>query len=163
MYAIRSYYDKIVCICLSEKGKKISVYNLFTKMWIDITDETYEDISLPKWKDNHTILFTAGYSGTEEIYSVNIESRLVKQITQSKFGSTGAIYDSKNGIFIYSMYASNGYQLVKTSEKDVHPIPFKYIQNNSIKLYEKISDQEQQPIDFIGLDTIPDYQISNYS
>ncbi len=155
--------DKIVCVSLSDRGKKIVCYNILTKEWTDITSETFDDISLPKWKDEHTIIFTAGYSGTEEIYSVNIETRLIKQITQSRFGSTGAIFNSKNKEYIFSCYTSDGFQLSKSRSEESLSIPYKFIENNSIRLDEKISEQEQEVINYDGIDTIADYNVKKYS
>ncbi len=155
--------NKIVCVCLSDKGKKIVCYNLVTQKWTDVTKNTYDNISLPKWKDENSIIYTAGYSGTEEIYSVNITSGYISQITQSAFGSTGAVFDSENNEYVFCTYTSDGYQLVKSSSKNMLSVPFEFIENNSIKLYEKISNQESQIIKYEGVDSMPDYKVSKYS
>ncbi len=155
--------DKIACVLLSDKGKRIVVYNLITENWTDVTNVTYDNISLPKWKDDHTILFTAGFSGIEEIYSVKTETKSIKQLTQSKFGSTGAVFDSENERFYYSTYTSDGYKIGQVSLEDVINRPLKYVKNNSNKLYEKISSQEKQIIDFSVIDTVSDYEVTKYS
>ncbi len=155
--------DKITCICVSKDGKKIVTYNTLTSQWTDVTDFTLDDISRPIWKDEHTILFTAGYSGTEEIYSVNIETKQIRQLTQSEFGSTDVIFDSKADNYIYSRYNSDGFQLVYSTMDQVSSIPLNQVENHSNKLYQKISEQEKNKVDFSGIDTIPDYSVSKYS
>ncbi len=155
--------DKVVCVCLTEKGKKIVVYNFITRQWTDITIATFDDISLPKWKDDHTITFTAGFSGIENIYSVNIESKQVHQITQSQFGATGAVFDAKSSHYIYSSYNSNGYQIVKSSIDEDAAIPKQEVINYSNKLHQSIADQESGIIDFSKVDTISKYPVARYS
>ncbi|MCW3789035.1 TolB family protein [Plebeiibacterium sediminum] len=171
-YDATSYYftpswspneDKIVCICLTDKGKKIIVYNFTKGHWSDVTESTYDDISLPKWKDDHTILFSAGYSGIEDIYSVNVESKQVQQITQSQYGATGAIFDPISYSYIYSRYSSNGFQIVKSSLSDEAVIPLKQVKNHSNQLYQIIADQEPGKLDFSKVDTLAKYPVTRYS
>ncbi|WP_075590217.1 TolB family protein [Labilibacter marinus] len=151
--------DKIVIVALSGKGKSISVLDVDKEEWSQITPPSFADISIPKWGEGDEILFTAGYSGTEEIYSlINGE---IKQLTQSNFGVTG-VHLNKNEI-VYSRYTSDGFQLVKSNIADLLNKELNLVENRSVKLYEEISKQEIGKPDFNAIDSVADYEVKKYS
>lgn len=151
---------KLVCIALSAKGKEMTVLNLdANKGWQQITEPTFTHMALPKWGKDDEIIFTAGFSGTDEIYSV--KNAEIKQLTQSTFGAKGATVD--NGQLVYSNYTADGYQLVRATVDDWLNKPLVQIKDNSYKLHQKIAAQEMQKPDFASLDTVADYEVSKYS
>ncbi|WP_430932295.1 TolB family protein [Saccharicrinis sp. 156] len=150
---------KIVCIALSSEGKEIAMLDLENEEWERITEPSFQDISLPKWGMDNEILFTAGYSGTEEIYSV--KNGEISQVTQSKYGSTGAIMDGN--VLVYCNYTANGYQLVMAKKQEVLNIPLNNVNDYSVKLHEVLSAQEMRKPEFSSVDTVSDYEVKKYS
>ncbi len=150
---------KLVCIALSSQGKEIAVFDLETEQWSQIKKPSFAEISLPKWGTRGEIIFTAGYSGTEEIYTVKNEE--LKQLTQSKYGARGA--DFVDDELVYSYYTSDGYQLVKANEREFLNISFNEVTDHSVKLHKKIAEQELIKPNFVSIDTVSDYEVKKYS
>jgi WD40 repeat protein len=155
--------DKIVCISLSESGKEIVILDRASGQWTSIMGPTYDDISLAKWGKDGEIYFTAGYGGTSEIYCIDEQSRQVRQLTQSKYGATGAVYDDEAAALIYSNYTADGYQLVKAGRDQLKDIPVEEVEDASVKLYEKIARQEEGELNFSNIDEVEDYSVKKYS
>ncbi len=154
---------KLVCVSLSPAGKEIVVLHVGIEdakaRWQQIVEPTFIHIELPKWGKDEEIIFTAGFSGTDEIYSV--KNGEIKQLTQSTFGAKGAIV--VNGQLVYSNYTADGYQLVQATEDNWLNKSLVEVDDHSIKLHEKIAAQEIQKPDFASLDTIADYKVKKYS
>lgn len=155
--------DKIVCIALSESGKEIVTLDRASGQWTAIMGPTYDDISLAKWGIDGEVYFTAGYAGTSEIYCVDELSKQVKQLTQSKYGAAGAVYDAATASLVYSNYTADGYQLVKASRDQLINIPVEKVLDTSNKLYEKIAAQEEELPEFSNIDEQEDYTVKKYS
>jgi hypothetical protein len=73
---------------------------------------TNTDISKPSFYHNY-ILFTGTYTGIENIFALDPDTRKLYQVTSARFGATDATADHQNGILHYSDYTSDGYQPVK--------------------------------------------------
>ncbi|MCW3805900.1 hypothetical protein [Plebeiibacterium marinum] len=155
--------DEIVYISLSDKGKRVCVVGANGGDVNDVVVDSYQDIRYVSWKDNNTILLTAGFSGTEEIYAVDRGSKEVKQLTQSQYGCSHAVFNNHSGEIVFNTYTADGFMVAKASEGDLLNVPLSRVSNHSKKLYHTISKQESGQPDFISIDTIQDYQVKKYS
>ncbi|SMO64767.1 hypothetical protein SAMN06265379_10462 [Saccharicrinis carchari] len=154
---------QLACIVLTPKGKKIVVLKMHNndnrEQWEERTKETFTHVSLPKWGKADEIIFTAGYSGTEDIYSV--KNGKITQLTQSAFGAMGATYHNEH--MVYSNYTADGYQLVKASPEQWIDKPLSKVHDHSVKLHQEIAAQEIHKPDFNAIDSIADYKVTKYS
>ncbi len=153
----------IVCVALTREGKQIVLLDVLTKKWKPVTKPSFSEITLPKWNQNNEILFTASYTGKNDIYKVGVEDKRVTQITESKYGATGAVSVLGGEKLLYSNYTADGYQLVSINKSDFVNNDLSEVQDNSIKLYQDISKQENSVIDFSDIENEPDYMVKTYS
>ncbi len=133
--------NKIVSIVLNEKGKSIAIIYPDIPKVEYLTPFSFVEISKPVMYKNY-ILYSAAYSGIENIYALNIKSKKIFQVTSARFGAKdpNISYEAKK--IIYSNYTASGYKIAEIEFKPENWEPLKYVTNNSIKLYEAISRQE---------------------
>ncbi|TLX71998.1 hypothetical protein E9993_19515 [Labilibacter sediminis] len=155
--------NAVVCVALSGQGKALVQYNLNTREWSSITDYSYADISLPKWRNKDEVIYTSIHSGTDEIYSANVHTGAITKLTQTKYGATGANLISGGEEIVYSRYSADGYQLVKTDANSFANEPLVKVKDHSLKLHQKIASQEQGVPDFSNISDMPDYEVKKYS
>ena len=105
--------SKIVFTKLDSNGKSIVVCNLKTRSVNTLIPSTYIEISNPVFAHDY-VLFNGSYSGIENIYAVNIESKEVLQVTSAEFGASNADLSPDGKKIVYSNYSSAGYSLAET-------------------------------------------------
>ena len=137
---------KIVMIVLSEKGKSIAVLNIESEEIKYLTPFSFIEISKPVINKNH-IFFTGAYSGIDNIYAFNLKNNQIYQVTSVKFGAYDADISTDGEKMIFSNYTANGFEIVETNINQNEWIPLKNVNDNSIKLYEKLAKKEDVVID----------------
>ena len=94
-----------------KQGKQIYTLDLTTDSWQKISTPTFENISqLSIWKDY--MVFSAGFSGIDNIYALSIRSNELYQITSSRYGAFDPFVDEKSDILYYSQYTEKGFSPV---------------------------------------------------
>ncbi len=133
---------KIVFIAVSDLGKSLMIYNMETNQYSTIIPYSYEEISKPIFHENY-IIYNAGYTGIDNIFTIDTNSKQKFQITSSVFGAENANFSSTKNNLIYSDYTAIGYRISEINTDANKWIKYDTIKNNSIKLYETIANQEQ--------------------
>jgi hypothetical protein len=115
--------------------------DLNTKDWNQIVEPTYTIISKPRFFNN-SVLFNGAFSGTNNVYSVDIQSKEVHQVTNSRFGAYDAYVLPNENQIVYSNYTSNGYDLHLADYNPKLWMPLNQVEKKEIKLYENIYKNE---------------------
>jgi hypothetical protein len=102
---------RIVVIVNGKTGKTIALADTATASMEMLMPFAYHEISRPAFHGDQ-ILFTAAYTGIDNIFALDIHSREIRQVTSSRFGATDAMVSNDGETLIYSDYTSDGYQVV---------------------------------------------------
>ena len=154
--------EKLFFICLSSKGKYLASLDLKTKQLQELTDRTYANLKNPAYS-NGKIIFSADFSGIDNLYSLDIDSKAITQIASVPFGADYPTISKLGNRIFFSNYNSSGYQLAtldlqnKTGKKEV-----RNIQLTSNHLADNLAIQEKGVPSFENLDSIS-YKSKKYS
>ncbi len=138
--------NNIICIVQNSNGKSIAVINPETSEIEFVIPFTFTEISKPKMFGNY-IIFTGAYTGIENIFAFNTNTKEMFLVTSSRFGATDPNISEDGKKIIYSDYTAYGYRIVETEFNPALWISIKDIKNSSVKLYEEISKQENFVLD----------------
>ncbi len=123
-----------------DKGKTIYKYSLNHKKWTRLILPTFKNISqLAVWKDY--IIFSAGYSGIDNIYALDSDSNNIFQITSARYGAFDPNASGRDTLY-YVEYTHNGYVPVKTKLNPQKWISLENIQNFSSNWSKDLIDKE---------------------
>lgn len=154
--------EKLYFISLSSKGKCITSLDLQTKELKPITTQTFANLRNPVFT-NDQLVFSADFSGTDHLYSIDPKSFKIFRIHKANFGADyPSAANSKNKI-LFSNYSAHGYQLSllnltdKTNMKEVIDIS---LQSN--QLADNLATQEKGIPNFANNDSIK-YPSKKYS
>ena len=102
----------ITALTTHKQGKQLYALDLTTGNWKKISTPTFENISqLSIWKEY--IIFSAGFSGIDNIYALSIKSNELHQLTSSRYGAFEPFVDEKSDILYYSQYTEKGFRPVR--------------------------------------------------
>ena len=105
---------KIVVTGVNEKGKTILMYDLDKKLWTKLFDEERQLISRPIFGLNG-ILYKAHYTGIENIFYFDFNSRKKQQLTHAKFGASNVSLCSSGDKILFNDYQADGYNIAKSN------------------------------------------------
>ncbi len=155
----------LALILLTEKGKALASINLRTQKITPYTPFSFIEISGPAFFFHHYILFTADYSGIQNIYAIDTLSKKIFQVTSSRFSASDPDLTTDRKTMIYADYSSDGLEVTETRIDTTKWIPLEKIKNFSIMLYDSLVQQEQTNIQdsaiFHGIYKM--YQNENYN
>lgn len=151
----------IYTVGLDKKGKSIVAVNVENGKMHAIVNPSFHEISNALAYKNF-IFYNADYSGIDNIYAVDTLSRMIYQVTSSKYGANDIDISPDGKKIIYSDYTADGYTI---SEADYDPAswkPLEQVTDNSIKVYESYLKEEKGIVDST---TIPQkvYESRHYS
>ncbi|HEX7584972.1 MAG TPA: hypothetical protein VF373_09810, partial [Prolixibacteraceae bacterium] len=154
--------EKLYVVCLSSKGKYLASVDVKTKQLQQLTEITYSNLKNPVYSKGE-ILFSADFSGIDNLYSLDLESKNITQIASVKFGADyPSALNSKNQLF-FSNYTSDGFRLAalklqnKNNRKEINSIQLK-----SDSLAKNLATQEIGIPDFSNADSVK-YSSKKYS
>ena len=152
--------EKLFVVCLSGKGKCLASLDLKTKHFQRLTENTFANIKNPAYSKGQ-IIFSADFSGTDNLYSIDINSTRISELASVRFG---ADYPSFSGNkILFSHYTSAGYQLATVpndtffKRKEVFEIQLK-----TDELAQNLAAQEDGIPDFSNPDSVK-YSSTKYS
>ena len=153
--------NTIVCVLLSDTGKCLASINSTTNEIKYLNDFSFIEISKPIMSGKY-IYFVGAYSGIDNIYFLNTETKKISQLTSARFGVADPCLSKNKNEVIYSNYTENGFEIVKTDLKNTYKKNLDQIVDHSIKLYESLAKQEDG---IINKSDIPNknYKTKKYS
>ncbi len=111
--------NQLVTVLITPQGKRLATFSLEHSKWSDVMPASFTEIRFPKFKDDY-IYFTGSYNGIENIYRINWKGGRPERLTQSEFGAAFANFGPNNELY-YQDYTSDGYLIVSTELKQLHP------------------------------------------
>jgi hypothetical protein len=146
---------------INRKGNSIYIVDPRENEWKSILTSGYIDISQPVSQGNN-ILFRGSYSGVDNIYAVGIDTKDIFQVTSSKFGAFDPSVRPGSNELVYTDYSASGYNIVASEIDTCLWIPLHNIDNNSVKWYKQLADQENIDIQESNIPDI-EFRSKDYS
>lgn len=143
--------EEIYFIGLGAKGKYLGSIRLDNQQITSLTSPVYYDMRNLSYHKNK-LLFTSAKTGVDNIFSFDLSSQELVQLTESKFGADyGSVHENN---LDYADYHSTGYQLVRSSVSDWKRQAHRDTQITvSNPLAAALAAQEKGLISFAELDT----------
>jgi len=154
--------EKLFFVCLSTIGKYLASLDLKTKQLQELTDKTYANLKNPVYS-KAKIIFSADFTGNDNLYSLDIDSKTITQIVSVPFGADYPSLSKSGDQLFFSNYNSIGYQLATIDLKDM--IGKKEVTNIQLvtnHLADNLATQEKGVPSFENQDSIS-YQSTKYS
>ncbi|MFH0893916.1 MAG: hypothetical protein V2A54_05725 [Bacteroidota bacterium] len=146
---------QIVAMYITKEGKGIFVLNTETMEYKVVLPPSVIEKSRPRLRNNF-VVFTAAYSGIDNIYALNLNSQEMFQVTSSRYGANDVNISPDGNKIVYSNYTSNGFEIAECPFKpelwkSVHETP-----DQSIKLYASLLKDEMpmQAIESLQKDSV---------
>jgi len=154
--------EKLYVVCLSSKGKYIASVDIKSKQLVPLTEITYANLKNPVYSKGQ-ILFSSDFSGIDNLYSLDTESKKITQIATVPFGADYPTASNSRNLLVFSNYTSNGYQLAAIQlQKKTDRREIKSIQLKTDLLAKKLASQEKGVPDFSNPDSVS-YPTRKYS
>ena len=153
--------EKLFVVCLSSKGKYLASLNVETRQLLQLTESTRANLKNPVYSSGQ-ILFSADFSGIDQLYSLQLENKRISPIASVRFGADYPVLNSENQVF-FCNYTSDGFQLAKlkfrnnNNRKEVNNI-----QLQTDALADNLAVQEKGVPDFSNADSLK-YPTKKYS
>ncbi len=149
MYPSWSSNDSLlVAAVLGNSGKSLIVIDVNSESYRFVIPFSYTDISRPAMHGNE-ILYTAAYSGVNNIYCHNIVTDVTRKVTNTKFNATDARFFADGDSIVFSEYTADGYRTAAVAYT-----PYRYnIADISVK-HKYLIDSLTPPGNFVLDDEI---------
>ncbi len=103
--------NRIAVIINSNQGKTIAIADTSAGQFEPLMPFSFTEISKPVFLENY-ILFTGAFTGIDNIFALDIKTKILYQVTSSRFGATDAAVSPGGDRLYYSNYTADGYGLV---------------------------------------------------
>ena len=124
--------DTIITVFTTrDKGMILYLLNICKNEWEKLLPPSFATISsISGWKEY--LIFSAGYSNTDNLYALDVKNRNLYRITSSRYGAFDPFVKDSSDLVYYSVYTENGYRPAKKrlSYNDWVPVNYVYEVNN---------------------------------
>ena len=103
--------EKLYVVCLSSKGKYIASIDIKSKQLVPLTEITYANLKNPVYSKGQ-ILFSADFSGIDNLYSLDPESKKITQVANVPFGADYPTTLNFSNRLVFSNYTLNCRKLI---------------------------------------------------
>lgn len=153
--------SEVFFIGLTKDGKYLACWKPGEDKHIDITAASFANIKNPVY-NNGTLYFIGAYSGIDNLYAIDVESKQKYKITSVKYGSAYPVVSEDGKEIIFSEYSADGYHLSKTGNNASSWEHLEKFEAGSYILADKLSEQVDSPIQMDKPDSIV-YESKKYS
>lgn len=134
--------EKIFAVSLSNEGKALISIDIKSRKIEQLSDRTFANIKSPV-ELNGNIFFTSDFSGTDNIYLLNLQTKEIKSAVSAPFGADFASTSDKDNKLIFSNYSANGYRIGEINlESNDQKQEINSIQLCTDSLAHKLASQE---------------------
>ena len=130
----------IVAIAQHDQKQAIVLVDVETESIKNVTDYAYAQLSNP-FPKNGKVYYSAAYTGINNIFSVDINSKEITQITSSRFGAFQPAVSPSGNKLVYSDYTALGYSLREVSLTDSKTVNTENL-SSIIDYYKPLVEQE---------------------
>lgn len=154
--------EKLYFVGLSLQGKYLASFDLASGQFDQLTSPTFADLKNPVCSNNQ-LIFSADFTGKDDLYSLDLSSRKVYPVFSSAFGADYPSAVNNKGLLLFSNYTADGYQLSTLDIKNMdnrQPVTDMSLQPN--QLADHLTAQEKGIPELLNTDSIR-YPSSGYS
>lgn len=155
------FEDEIHVVLIKQENNLLSIVKLNTQSFKEeiLYGPTTESLSRPVVKNNF-VIFNSPQSGIDNLYTINLNSKKVFQITSRPYGAYNGYLHQ--GYLYYNDYQFMGMEVVKAKLQEDKLIPVEQIKNSNIKFYSAMAEMEGN--DKV-LENIPqkNHEVKNYN
>lgn len=143
--------NRILAVSMRNNEKALVSIDIQSKQMNLLLPFSNQEITKPV-ESGRKILFTAGFSGVDNLYELDPLNGQVFQLTQSRFGVRHP--SVSQNILVYSSYTKDGYQLVTADLNNITRFPVDLTEiKTKYPIAETVAQQEGETIDFSSLPT----------
>jgi len=133
--------NQIAVIFTRDEGKSLAVADASSGAFDIVLPFSTTEISKPSFY-YHNILFTGAYTGTENIFAFNTDTKKLYQVTSSRFGATDANVSPDRLHLYYANYTSSGYELAGILLNPYSWKEWDTATEHKFELADKLAEQE---------------------
>lgn len=133
---------RITYSLLTEKGKSIGVFHISDGTFRQYLPFSFREISGPSFFFRKYLIYTANYTGIDNLFALDTTNGKVWQVTSSRFASGDPDFSSDQNYMIYSDYCSDGLMIAHTRMDTSSWIPADTLSDHSAGLAGVIAKQE---------------------
>lgn len=144
--------QEIIAIALTDEGKSLVSINPFngTMEWLD--EGTLKEIKQLIYHQD-MVYFISGYSGTDDLYRMDLSTRNIERIARGRFGLGYPGVNTSGTELTLSDYTALGYRLVTLSHDKIKAENLNDVGKGVYELAEVLAAQEPGIVDFSMADT----------
>lgn len=131
---------------LTEKGKTIGILNPSTGHFFHYLPSSYNEISGPSFFYKKYLVYTADYTGIDNLFALDTLNRKIFQVVSARFASGDPDFSSDQQNMVYSDYCSDGLMIANINMDTTNWIPVEQVEDWSVRLDYILSEQEKTNI-----------------
>lgn len=147
----------LVFTLTSSSGEYLYSYSLGNDTWTELLHSGYKDISYPM-VDGSSVYFSASYTGIDNIYRYDLESRMLVQLTSVAFGAFEPFFNPQSEELCFADYHADGYHVVSMGADEFLNLPLDVIEISKEQL-----DAESTPEEIEVIEGFSDFPKGEYS
>jgi hypothetical protein len=133
---------RIIYLILDKWGKTIVCYDLTSDLRTTYMPAYYNDLAGPAYLFGQYIMFSANYSGIDNLYVLDTLSGKILQVTSVPFLAFDPDPTSDKKKFIFSNYCSDGMMIAEADIDTTKWVVIDSVKNSFIPVYDSIVAQE---------------------
>lgn len=134
---------KLIYLYMNEKGKTIAICDLSSGEDSYQLPFTYTGIDGPSHMFKNYIIYSADYTGIENLYALDTVTNQIFQVTSARFGAYDPDFNSGKTKVVYSDYTSDGLLFSEAIVDTSNWLPLGNVKDYSFKLADILSSQEK--------------------
>lgn len=134
---------KIVTIVVGNEGKAIALADPESGEIEIVSDFAFTDISKAVIKGN-SVVFAGAWSGIDNLYQLDLDTKTISMISSVEFGLTDPVFTKNGDSILFANYTPEGFSIAKIPVNAGNQIPLANVDDNFVKLYQALADQEGQ-------------------
>ena len=134
--------QKLIYLVLNERGKTIGCYDLRNDLRKTYIPSSYHELAGPSYLFEKYIIYSADYSGIDNIYILDTLSGKIFQVTSVAFNAQDSDPSSDKKKFIFSNYCSDGVMIAETDIDTTKWVVIDSVRNSFVPVYKSIVEQE---------------------
>jgi len=131
--------QQIVVTAVSDSGKTLLIYNRADKTLKQILPWTRAIIARPFFYKNE-VIYKAHYNGIDNLYSLNLVTNKIKQLTNAQFGAFNG--DISGSQFLFNNYQYDGYKIASLPIDSVYAKADTAFSNTFVEYFKPLLTQE---------------------
>jgi hypothetical protein len=135
----------VVTVAVCQQGKSIMLINTISGEYQFLTPFTYDDIAVSAVTEKQ-VYFSAPYTGISNIFSLDFDTKKIKQLTSSGFGATDATFDATNRL-VYADYDADGFFIARMKPTELLNSPVNITTKTVFPMADQLSKMSLFSID----------------